>query len=40
MRKVPRAKATETNASTQWTTLNAVLRVESPTMFQMRVPQT
>lgn len=40
MIQVATAKATETAASTMWTTLKPVDRLSSPTMFQMRVPQT
>ncbi len=34
------AKATETRASTEWTTLKPVERVSSPKMLRIRVTQT
>jgi hypothetical protein len=33
------AKATDTSASTEWTTLNPVERASSPRMFRIRVTQ-
>lgn len=40
MIQVATAKAIETAANTTWTALNPVDRASSPTMFQIRVPQT